>query len=170
MMQKENYEKIFAVIQSVEGGEKLLCSVEKIITVCTVLCYFATIGGRVFAGQWKELAVILLVPGISFVGVSLFRRYYNAKRPYELYGFTPLIEKDTQGKSFPSRHVFSIFVLAVTIGVFYPMAAVGLGISGMLLAVIRVAAGIHFPKDVIAGGIIGVVFGGIAQVILLLIS
>ena len=53
----------------------------------------------------------LLVPGISFGAVSLFRWAFRAPRPYEVFETTPVIKKNTKGKSFPSRHVFSIFVI-----------------------------------------------------------
>ena len=59
----------------------------------------------------------------------------------------------------PSRHVFSAFVIAMS--ALY--ICIPLGICMMLLAVImafeRVICGVHFPKDVIAGAVIGIVSG-----------
>ena len=46
--------------------------------------------------------------------VSVSRKIINEPRPYEKYGVPPVLDKDTSGKSFPSRHVFSVFVIAVT--------------------------------------------------------
>ena len=44
----------------------------------------------------------LLVPGISFVLVSIFRDKIDAPRPYEIPGAKPsIIKKDAPGKSFP---------------------------------------------------------------------
>ena len=106
----------------------------------------------------KEPGVLraVLVPGISFVLVSIFRRYYCAPRPYEVFQMSSVIEKETPGKSFPSRHVFSVFVIAATMFHFYPAAGVLFGVAGVFLAVFRVLGGVHFPKDVIAGATMGI--------------
>lgn len=168
-MKKETYEKIFKVIGTNNENTGLWSLIGAIITACTCICYAATIADRIILSQWRELEVLVLVPALSFVAVSIFRRVYNAKRPYEVYGFRPLIFKNTKGKSFPSRHVFSIFVIAVTVGYFYPSACAALVMAGVLLGVIRVITGVHFPRDVIAGGIVGIFFGIVADILLFLL-
>lgn len=106
-----------------------------------------------------ELGKSILVPAISFILLSVFRYLYNAPRPYEVFGLPSMIKKDTKGKSFPSRHVFSACVIAVT--VFYTCHPLGifLGICSLLLAVSRVLGGVHFTKDVLAGAVIGILCG-----------
>ena len=106
---------------------------------------------------YKLVAGLILVPALFFVLLSKFREKINAKRPYELYGFKPLIKKDTKGLSFPSRHVFSIFVIGGSIWVINKILGTIILIMGLLLAIIRVITGVHFPKDVIAGAFIGCV-------------
>ncbi|MER2063374.1 MAG: phosphatase PAP2 family protein [Alkalibacterium sp.] len=102
---------------------------------------------------------VLLAPSISFVLVSIFRKTVNAPRPYEVNGKEPIIKKDTKGKSFPSRHVFSVFVIASTL--YFISAPLGLLLifMGILLAILRVIGGVHFPRDVIAGAIVGLLSG-----------
>ena len=110
----------------------------------------------------------LLVPGISFVLVSIFRSWYDAPRPYEIPGAEPpLIKKDAPGQSFPSRHIFSIFVIAVTFFWVWPVPGILIGIASVLLAWSRVAGGVHFPRDVIAGALIGVFSGVIGYYVIL---
>ena len=58
---------------------------------------------------------VLLVPLISFILVSLYRNHVNAPRPYEVNDTEPIISKHSKGRSFPSRHVFSAFVIATTL-------------------------------------------------------
>lgn len=166
-MKKETYEKIFDMIGAKRESAQFWDLMGKLITLCTGICYFVTLFGRYLLAEWKELGVLILVPGVSFGAVSIFRKIYNAQRPYEVYGFQPLIQKDTKGKSFPSRHVFSIFVIAVAIAPFYPNACVGLGFAGVILGVLRVITGVHFPKDVIAGALMGIFFGGVANILFL---
>ena len=99
----------------------------------------------------------LLVPGISFVLLSIFRDKIDAPRPYEMPGAkSPIIKKDAPGKSFPSRHIFSIFVIAVTFFWVWPAVGILIGVAGAVLSWVRVEGGVHFPRDVIAGALIGI--------------
>ena len=110
----------------------------------------------------------VLVPGISFVLVSIFRYLYNAPRPYEMPGAKePVIKKDAPGKSFPSRHIFSIFIIADTLFWVWPIPGIIVGIAGTVLAVCRVMGGVHFPRDVIAGALIGIACGIIGYYVIL---
>lgn len=101
----------------------------------------------------------LLAPAVSFVLVSIFRNVYNAPRPYEVSGVKPIIKKESKGKSFPSRHVFSIFVIATVLFFIYKPLGLVLMVAGLVLAVLRVIGGVHFPRDVIVGAIVGILSG-----------
>lgn len=165
-MKKETYQKIFNVVNTWSNGVRAIQVMGKALTFATAILYFAVIGSQAYAGNWRQMAVLILVPAASFVAVSVFRRVYNAKRPYEIYDFKPLIPKDTKGKSFPSRHVFSIFVIGSSVFWYYPLFGWVVCLMGCVLAAIRVAVGVHFPKDVIAGAVTGIVCGGLASLIL----
>jgi len=101
----------------------------------------------------------LLTAGISFCALSLFRKAYNAPRPYEALGITPLIRKDTRGKSFPSRHVFSVAVISMCWLAYFPPLGIALLLLVIPMALIRVMGGVHYPKDVIAGAAVGILSG-----------
>lgn len=125
------------------------------------LAYAAVIAGGGEAIGALERAV--LVPGISFALVTVVRKAVNAPRPYEVFGVAPVIPKDTQGNSFPSRHASSIFVIAMTFCACCPLAWAGpvMLTAGVVLAAIRVVSGVHFPRDVAAGALCGVLAGWI---------
>jgi membrane-associated phospholipid phosphatase len=101
----------------------------------------------------------LVVPGVSFGVVTLYRHLRNAPRPYEVLDIVPLLSKETRGHSFPSRHVFSVFILAMTYLWLCPPAGVVFLVIGVLLALCRVVLGVHFPRDALAGAFIGVLSG-----------
>ena len=107
----------------------------------------------------SDIVRAVAVPGISFVILSVFRYLFNAPRHYEVFGIKPVIKKDTKGKSMPSRHVFSIFVIAVTVFYFCHPAGIVLGAAGVIMAAARVAGGVHFPADVAVGAAAGIVSG-----------
>lgn len=127
----------------------------------TYLCYFLYPALIVYIAFFRQdlLLKMLLVPGIAFVGVSLFRRIYNAPRPYDALDIHPIISKATSGRSFPSRHIFSIFMIAMCfMRVNVPMGII-LCVCGFVMAIIRVLGGVHYPRDVIAGAAVAIVCG-----------
>ncbi|MBO5070749.1 MAG: phosphatase PAP2 family protein [Roseburia sp.] len=157
-MTKETYIKITEPLRKHPGKTRLVISVNKVLTGLVYLAYPAFL----LLLFWKKEPFLLravLVPAISFVGVSLFRQWYNAPRPYEKFDIPPVIAKDTKGKSFPSRHVFSVFVIAITVFEQYQAAGLVLCVVGIGLALIRVLGGVHEPRDVVAGAIIGIFSG-----------
>ena len=109
----------------------------------------------------------LLIPGISFILLSIIRDRINAPRPYEVFDIDPVINKKTAGHSFPSRHIFSIFVIATTVFYFYPVAGVLIGLTGAALALNRVLGGVHFVRDVVVGALAGIFCGIVGFYIIL---
>ena len=100
--------------------------------------------------------------GVAFALVSLVRALINAPRPYELYSFFDKPPKDKKGHSFPGRHAFSIFCIATASLPVMPILGSVALLLGVALSVSRVLLGIHFIRDVVAGGMIGVIAGVLA--------
>ena len=102
---------------------------------------------------------LILTPFTSFILVSVIRKCIDAKRPYEKYNIKPLFVKDTKGDSMPSRHVFSITIIAMC----WLYVSVPVGIIMLMLVAImaasRVLAGVHFVRDVVAGFAVGIICG-----------
>ena len=109
--------------------------------------------------KYDQLIRIVLVCGISFVLVSVFRYFFNAKRPYAMYGYEPVVAKEKEGQSMPSRHVFSAFVIACAFAYINPKFSIIYFLVATLIAVHRVLVGVHFIKDVVVGALIGIISG-----------
>ncbi len=157
-MTKESYEKISAPFRKSRHGALILNILNDVLAGVTFLSYPALLCVLFFRRD-ERIWEAILVPGISFRLLSIFRNIVNAKRPYELLKIDPLIRRESKGKSFPSRHVFSIFVIAVTFLHIQLPAGMLFLVFGILLAVIRVIGGVHFPRDVIVGALIGILTG-----------
>ena len=141
----------------------IICANRYITYACYLLFPFLVFCEFVYD---RNLCIRTLVTaGVSFAVVSLFRRIVNSPRPYEILDIKPLMIKRTKGKSFPSRHCFSIFVIAVCWLRFVPIVGILLLILGVLLALLRVVLGVHFPRDVVAGALIGILSGIIGMYI-----
>ena len=122
------------------------------------LTFFHESGARVGG----DLPMLLLGAAVPFILVSLARHFINAPRPYELYDFFEIPPKAKRGHSFPSRHVFSSFVIATLAIPTSQVLAGALYLIGISLALSRVFLGIHFIRDVVAGALIGIISGLIA--------
>lgn len=156
-MTARQYERLSAPFRS-EGRAKTLNAVNRFLTgfcYCVYPLLLILLAVSRDGRFWRAL----LVPGISFLLLSVVRDRLNAKRPYEVLDIRPIIQKNTRGHSMPSRHVFSMFVIAMTFLWVLPWAGVVLLCFGAVLAAVRVIGGIHFPRDVIAGALSGVLSG-----------
>ena len=158
-MTKERYDALVAPLRAHPHAVAALKGINRALTM---LCYvmYPLLLAWLFLQEDERLLRCIAVPAASFVAVSIFRALYNAPRPYEL-GIDPLIPRKKAGHSFPSRHVFSACMIAVTYWTIFPQVGMTLLAVGVFLAIIRVVAGIHFPKDVVAGAICALAAGGI---------
>ena len=166
-MQKSTYIRMTNALRARPVLARGVSLANKIITDAVYVAYpcllawlaYAAVTGT--AGAAGTLLRAVLVPGISFALVTVLRKAINAPRPYEVFDAAPVIPKDTRGNSFPSRHAFSIFVIAMTFCACCPLAWAGPAMlaAGALLAAIRVVSGVHFPRDVVVGALLGVLAG-----------
>ena len=166
-MQKTTYLRMTNGLRNRPALARGVSLANKAITNAVYAAYPCLLAWLVYAaatgvtGAVGTLLRAVLVPGISFALVTVTRKAINAPRPYEVFGSAPVIPKDTRGNSFPSRHAFSIFVIAMTFCACCPLAWVGpvMLVAGVLLAVIRVVSGVHFPRDVGVGALLGMLAG-----------
>lgn len=107
----------------------------------------------------SRLLLCIIVPAIAFLGCTVVRHGLNRPRPYEVWDIHPLIQKNKSGHSFPSRHMTCAGVIAMTFYYLWPALGVVFLIMTAMIAVVRVVAGIHFTKDVLVGGLIGIAIG-----------
>jgi membrane-associated phospholipid phosphatase len=108
--------------------------------------------------DWKEWDVVEFV-GISLLAVLVMgiKFIVRRRRPEGEWGS---IYRNTDPHSFPSGHAARAFLIAV-IGTALgpPWLGVVLWIWAPLVALARVAMGVHYLSDVIAGAILGILSG-----------
>lgn len=129
------------------------------ITSIVAAVYIASLIRVLFENGFLSFAKFILVPLVGVIICSILRNLINAKRPYEIEDFDNYLGKKTVGKSFPSRHVFSVFIIAVCVFKFFPVPGAVLFLVGIFLCYLRVAARVHFVKDVCAGAVLGILLG-----------
>lgn len=148
-------------VQYLRAADHLLTGViflfYPLMLAALILCGIHT--GKSLTAAVQGILPLVLVPGISFAVLSVIRRGINEKRPYEDWPIEPLIPKNKKGSSMPSRHVFSAAIIAMCgLRVNAVIGGIGL-ILTVLVAAIRVLGGVHYPKDVAVGYLVGVAAG-----------
>lgn len=163
-MNSEIYKKMMRLFQTHQKYIPLIIFINRYFTLFTFVSYPTLILWMFFAKDHRTAAFIL-VPALSFICLSIFRKIIHRPRPYEIYDIKPIIRREKNGDSFPSRHVFSIFLIS---GIWFPVFApigVLLFIFGICLGIIRVIGGVHFPSDVICGAILGIFCGFLTAIV-----
>jgi undecaprenyl-diphosphatase len=108
------------------------------------------------AGGGRRTAIQMLVAvSALYVVCDVLGAMWPRARPFETSSTVEQLAAHSAGRSFPSRHVASALAMAALAG----SAQRGLGrsmfIVGALLGASRVAAGLHYPSDILAGALLG---------------
>jgi undecaprenyl-diphosphatase len=107
---------------------------------------------------WKQWAVVLL-GGISVLVLIVMSLKFiiRRRRPEGEWGG---IYRNTDPHSFPSGHAARAFLIAVLASGLGPTtAAVILWIWAPLVSLARVAMGVHYVSDIVAGMLVGILVG-----------
>ena len=134
-MTPERYQALLRWLEARPALKKLVIALNRWLPAVPFACYPLLLvllnvrwfrllsANRAAALDFMQLiARAVFVPAFVFLGGTLLRARLNFPRPYEQPGFTPLVPKETHGKSFPSRHALSAAVLAAVWCYFYPAA------------------------------------------------
>ncbi len=83
------------------------------------------------------------------------RTFYDRLRPFVVLHLTPLINVPPTEPSFPSGH--ATFYFALVLPAFYISKKWGwiFLISAIFISIARIAVGVHWPTDILAGAAIG---------------
>ena len=132
-----------------------------LIVFCAKYLAYAVIAVFLTAAyRERDRACALWIPLIATViarfGITeLIRLSYHRPRPFMAHPINPLL-LDTAW-SFPSGH--AAFFFAIATGVYFHSKKWGTALFfiASIITISRVIAGIHYPSDILAGALIGVV-------------
>ena len=111
----------------------------------------------VLAVLWRRPSVFLTVvvadaiaDGLADLGKAIVHRH----RPYEHQ-----LGPSTSSWSFPSGHAATSFACATVLSAYAPRWRVPFFLLATLIALSRLYNGVHYPTDVLAGALLGVLVG-----------
>lgn len=152
------YKKLNSCVAKNRHLSAIVRIADKVLVVGISLSYLLLLVS-LFIGRSERFAPSLLIPAISFLGVSLIRRLIDRDRPYDKQNLREILKVRKRGMSFPSRHVFSASVIAATFAPICPVLSGILFVLAVLLAFCRLIGGVHYISDLLAGLVLGAAVG-----------
>lgn len=125
---------------------------------------------------WKKktaaqviLSIAITVAITDFISYKVFKSTFDRNRPHytELGGIVRVPYAPTS-KSFPSNHALNTFAVANILAFYWPAGSLYFCIFAVLVAYSRVYVGVHYPLDIIAGMVIGILLAVVIRKYILL--
>ncbi len=124
-----------------------------------VLAFLPWVGGT----HGSAAAVRLFAVGaIDLILYKIIKRWIARPRPFKVWDDVFERVRSLDEYSFPSGHTLHAVACSLVLTVYYPMTAPLLWPLVVLIAVSRVVLGLHYPSDVVAGAVIGVLVAGLS--------
>ncbi|CAN5309426.1 hypothetical protein BH10PAT1_BH10PAT1_6260 [soil metagenome] len=110
-------------------------------------------------GKIKKEQVVhaLLASFIAWTIAEILKQVFHTQRPFELNHASTLVLALPNDPAFPSGHAALAFALSVTIWLHDRKVGILFVILAILVGWARVAANVHYPIDIIGGGLIGII-------------
>ena len=125
-----------------------------VLIIIILFFYLAIMNGR--RGQIAFVILIVVVGFTDSFSTFILKPYFGRIRPsYDIYEYINLLVAKGGKWSMPSNHAANISAIAVVLSYFYEKMKIPLYSLAVIIAFSRVYVGVHYPADVLLGGLIG---------------
>lgn len=124
-----------------------------------VLAVFAVFSLKNWKKYFPEVICAISSVFLSrIVFTETIRHFFPKDRPFAAGQINAILEHSAS-PSFPSGHAAFFFALAAAVYFFNKKLGAFFFISAFLISLARVFGGIHWPSDILAGGLMGIFSG-----------
>ncbi|WP_413585980.1 phosphatase PAP2 family protein [Bdellovibrio sp. HCB274] len=129
-----------------------------------IVCIPLIIALFIWRRGWKKGCTIFVMAVLSVslsdgIGNWGFKKTVQRPRPANTENLTVTVRAPFGGYSFVSNHATNIFNFATFVAVIFPVAAAPMMTLALVVSYSRVYNGVHFPTDILAGAILGIITG-----------
>jgi membrane-associated phospholipid phosphatase len=112
-----------------------------------------------FVGRRRAAVRMLVAVCLVYVASEALGVLWPRQRPFAARSDIEALVPHAGERSFPSRHVASGLAMAAIAHRDHPRLGAAMAGVAWLLGVSRIAAGLHYPTDVLAGALVGTSIG-----------
>jgi undecaprenyl-diphosphatase len=111
------------------------------------------------AGRRDSAVRMLVAVGLVYLLSDALGAIWARQRPFARLSNIAALTSHTPQRSFPSRHLASALAMAAVGGRAHQRLGAAMATVGWVLGLSRVAAGLHYPSDLLAGALLGAAVG-----------
>jgi len=104
---------------------------------------------------FHNIIVILTTAFLAWGVAELIKYFYSAPRPFLVLDNVTRLVNFGGTDSFPSGHATFFSAIATSLYFYHKKIAFFYALGALVIGISRIAAGIHWPADILAGYIIG---------------
>ena len=109
---------------------------------------------KAFMQKWKEITLVFFSGIFAWCIASVLKILVHTPRPFSFFPNVVGLLNQTDF-SFPSGHATFFMALAVAIFFYHKKAGYYFIFFALIIGLARIAAGVHFPVDILGGFILG---------------
>ncbi len=124
------------------------------------MCWYTLLALFPLLHGWNGVRATLHMGIMALIGVAAYKwlkQRATRERPYVTHDSIDLAGAPLDRYSFPSGHTMHAVSFTMLAAWHEPVWLLPLAVFGILVALSRVVLGLHYPTDVLAGGLVGAI-------------
>ena len=125
--------------------------------LAAVLALFLAVN---FKKYWRMILEAIIAASFTrFILIEVIRWLWFRPRPFAINNVNLLVDQNAKEASFPSGHASFYFALSTIVFFYNKKIGIIFYAASLCIVLARVFVGIHWPSDISAGAILGILVG-----------